>query len=166
MNIRELQDTLQLLERMYAAGGANKQAQEISDVVQALGKHGDMTVEQFIEQVGPQLAAETSTSRSKREPAIDDRAVSRHVTDLLAALTDRTAFDAAFAAMKADRDVRIAEAGEIANGYKNTPSGADHRYRFVSKSAAFNFIFETYISRSQFDSKMDIIDRMTKWARR
>ena len=164
MNVKELQEALRLVEQMYAAGGAQKQASEVHGLVSALDPHGGKSVEDFVREMGALLDSKPAAKRSVI--GFDEAIVGRHTAALLDAATDRSKFDAAFSAVKADKAVKIAEMGEIANRFKNTPSGASHRYSHASKTAAADFIFDTYIERAQFESKMSAIERMTRWATR
>ncbi len=162
MNIKELQNALRLLEAMYASGGARKQAESVSTLIEALEGHHEQSVEAFVE--GARHLNDDSLRIPSKAKAINGEAVSRHVDSLFAAGVARDRFDAAFVALKSDPLAKIGECVEVANIYKNRPTNGTFKYKFESRTKALDFIFDTYLGRAQDESKAGIIDKLAKWA--
>ena len=163
MNVQELQSALKRLEKIYSGGGAVKQADSLASLIESLEGHLDCSVDDFVERVSAEFAGKKPVDAPKTVAA-NDGVVRQHVEALFASGTNRELFDQAFNALKASATAKAAECFEIANVYKNRPTGGTYRYKFTSKNKALEFIFETYITRAQEESKAGIIARITKWA--
>lgn len=75
-----------------------------------------------------------------------------HTQSLKQAGTDQGAFQVAFAAMIADRTVKLAQAVEIAREFMGWATA-----QFRTKKAAFEAIQETFIERARFENKLKAV---------
>ncbi len=162
MNVKELQDALRTLESAFNAGGASKQAREISDLIAALDSHADTSLEEFAEAASSRMQPKRRSEARDNEVSME--VVAAHTDCLFAAGNDRALFDQAFGNLKSDKMAKFGEVTEIARRYRNQPTGATHPYKFDSKTKALDFIFATYMSRADAENRLNIIDQMTRWA--
>lgn len=162
MNVGELQTVLKDLEAVYEAGGAKKQASSIAQLSKALLGDAEMPVEQMVAALRAKLAGEAESAPAST--GTNNNLVENYARSLSEVGTDRPSFDRVFAALQNDKLVKLQEAVDVANRYMNDPISGQYVMRFETKRKAFDFIFSTYIERAQEESKLGIIDRMTRWA--
>src|SRR5262245_20614737 len=95
MSIRAFKSVLDLLERLYAAGGATAQAKDLRNISNLLNGHENKAVDTYVAEIKAALAADQP---GRAQDAGDqDAVVTQHAQRLLAAGTDQEAFDTALA---------------------------------------------------------------------
>ena len=159
MNVGELKAVLKRLEDLYSAGGASSVAKDLRSVVELLEGHESESLDEFI--------ADTQTLISKPEskvPEFNEAVARKYAQALLDAGIDEQRFKAALDVLDSDASASTAEWVEIANLYRNAPTGGTHRYKFASVKAARNAILDTFGGRLESASKRGIIERITQWA--
>lgn len=160
MLVGELKSVLERLEQLYRAGGAKGAANDVRAVTKLLEGHEADSLDAFI--------AETKALIGKSEPSparLNEKAAKSYGEALLEAEIDQERFQATLSVMDNDASLGLAEWQEIANIYRNAPTGSTHRYKFTSIKAARNAILDTFGERLESASKRDIIERITQWGR-
>jgi hypothetical protein len=158
MNVGELNAILERLQEVFSSAGSRQSARDLKDVVEVLKGSEGKTVETFVTET-----KDLSEPRHRREPqrSSNEAVVDRYVRELLAAGSDRDAFEAVLRELKDDEDIDKPRLFAIANGYFNEPTGGTHVFRFRSKTAAFEFIRKKFVERAQLQNKFRIIEKLT-----
>jgi len=159
MNVGELKAVLKQLEELYRAGGASSAAKDLHAVAELLEGHESESLEKFID--------DTRAAISKPEskvPEFNEAIVTKYAQALLDAGIDEQRFKAALDILDGDSSASKVEWAEIANRYRNAPTGGTHQYKFTSVKAARNAILDTFGGRLESVSKRGIIERITHWA--
>jgi len=166
MKVGELKSVLKRLEDLYRAGGASSAAKDLCAVAELLEGHETESLDQFIAETKA-LIDETIASVDKPKSGaarLNSALAKTHAQALLDAGTDEDPFNAALDLLDKDVSITAAEWVEIANIYRNAPTGGTHRYKFASIKAARNAILDTFGGRLESTSKRGIIERITQWA--
>ena len=162
MQVKILKRLLERLRDSYSAVGAAEPAKDMRRAAQMLNGHEDKAVGEFVSETKALLDDEKPTPRGQ---VADGQVVAKHVRRLLAAGTDKSAFDAAIAALDDDAgEVGKVELFAIANRYRNEPSGGTHEIKFKSLKQARAAIRDVFLERSDAQSKRSAIDKLTKRA--
>jgi len=148
-----LQATLNDLLTFCHAAGAKTAAKDIKALADALEAHAGQTVDAFCAQSEAWLAQEAERPRrgkaaAKKSPAASEEAINAHVDRLCRAGTERAAFEAALAALKADKSVRSPAVAEIARRYANTVT------KYKSMAAAHADIANAFTLKARFVNKV------------
>ena len=162
MNIRAFRSLLERLEKLYALAGANGPAKDFRSVSSLLDGHEHKTVDAFVADTKAAVAAEHGGA--ERAPIDNDSIVSQHAQRLLDAGTNQEAFEHALATLDGDRHADKTAWFDIANRYRNQPSGATYVRKFKSIKDARQDIRDVFLERFDTQSKRGTIARLTKRA--
>jgi len=149
-----MQATLRDLLTFCHAVGAKTAEKDIKAFADALGEHATKTVEDFCAQADAWLSQEAVKPKGRgktgagKSPASNEDAINAHVGELRRAGTDRAAFEAALAALKADKSVKSPAVAEIARRYANTVT------KYKSMAAAHADIASAFTQQARFANKV------------
>lgn len=156
--VAELQTVLNGLQAFCQAAGAKAAEKDLKALADALGAQAAHTVEAFCAQAQAWLTQEAdkpkgrNTGRSKtaapKGPAASEDVINARVDALRRAGTDRAAFEAALAALKADKSVKSPTVAEIARRYANTVT------KYKSMAAAHADIASAFTQQARFANKV------------
>jgi len=147
-----LQATLRSMLEFCEAAGAKTAVKDIGALSDSLEAHAAESLNVFCAQADAWLAAPKPKGRgkgaAKKGAAPDEAAITSYVAGLRDIGTDRTAFEAALARLKADKSLKSAEVAEIARRYANTVT------KYKSMAAAHADIASAFTQQARFASKV------------
>jgi hypothetical protein len=147
-----LQATLRSMLEFCEAAGAKTAAKDIRALADSLEAHVAESLNVFCAQADAWLAAPKPKGRgkgaAKKSAALNEAAIMSYLESLHAAGTDRTAFEAALARLKADKSVKSPEVAEIARRYANTVT------KYKSMAAAHADIASAFTQQARFANKV------------
>jgi hypothetical protein len=145
-----LQATLRSMLEFCEAAGAKLAAKDLRALSDALEAHAAESLNVFCAQADAWLAAPKPKGRGKgaAKKSPDEAAITSYVAHLRDAGTDRTAFEAALARLKADKSLKAAEVAEIARRYANTVT------KYKSMAAAHADIASAFTQQARFAHKV------------
>lgn len=103
------------------------------------------------------LGDDMARARAKKAGSIDEQSVSDYVERLNACKTDRSAFDAVFAALKSDKQLKAADI--IAIGQRYSKAGT----KPSSKAMALAAISKRFVEVVRFHAKNKIAEKVRPW---
>jgi hypothetical protein len=151
-----LQATLRSMLEFCEAAGAKIAAKDIRALSDSLEAHATESLTIFCAQADAWLAAPKPKGRdkgrgkgaAKKSAAPNEAAIFSYLESLRAAGTDRAAFEAALAGLKADKSVKSPEVAEIARRYANTVT------KYKSMAAAHADIASAFTQQARFANKV------------
>ena len=143
---------LRTIQQAYRAAGRKAAAGNIARTLKHLESGDKMNVDEFAGSIKSATVQPVPKRAAPREVAID-----RHVKSLGEAGLDKSAFDAALAALKADRKVRKVELEVIAGRY--TGFAANHR----SRAAALTAISRKFMERARMSAELGSQKNVKPW---
>jgi hypothetical protein len=143
-----LQATLRSMLEFCEAAGAKTAAKDIKALSDALKAHAAESLNVFCAQADAWLAAPKPRGKGAAKKAPDEAAITSYVESLRDAGTDRTAFEATLAKLKADKSLKSAEVAEIARRYANTVT------KYKSIAAAHVDIANAFTQQARFAHKV------------
>jgi hypothetical protein len=152
--VAQLTSVLDSLQSFCQAAGAKTAEKDLKALADALEAHADEPLEACSAHVQAWLteAAARPKGRAKTMAAKSAAANAEVIASYLAVLrnagTDRAAFEAALATLKADKSVKAAALGELARRYANTVT------KYKSMTAAFADIATAFTERARFANKI------------
>jgi hypothetical protein len=151
--VAQLKGALDSLQSFCQAAGAKTAAKDLKALAEVLGAHAARPVEAFSAHVQAWLseAAAKPKGRSKaatKSATSNEEAIASYLAALRSAGIDREEFEAALAALKADKSVKSATLAEIARRYANTVT------KYKSIAAAHADIASAFTQRARFASKV------------
>jgi hypothetical protein len=148
-----LQATLRSMLEFCEAAGAKTAAKDIRALSDAMEAHAAESLNVFCAQADAWFAAPKPKSRrkgaAKKGAAPNEAAITSYVAGLRDAGTDRTAFEAALAKLKADKSMKAAAVAEIARRYANTVT------KYKSMAAAHTDIANAFTQQARFAHKVE-----------
>ena len=150
MKIAELR---RALEKVVNQSAPENEAMKAFD--RLLADHEDLTVEEFCQKVRVGLEKKSKTKRTPASKAVkgpdsssvNQPAVERYVGELEQTKTDGRQFENVIERMKKDKEIRIAEAREIASRFMRSSK------KFKSKPEAAKAILQRQITDIRADGK-------------
>lgn len=103
------------------------------------------------------LKDDMARSRAKRVDAVDEQLVAGYVERLNASKTDRPAFDAVFAALKADKQLKAADVVAVAHRYSKGGTKPS------SKTMALAVISKRFVEIVRFHAKNKVAEKVRPW---
>jgi hypothetical protein len=153
--VAQLTSVLDMLQHFCQAAGAKAAKKDFKTLADALEARAAQPLEAFSAHVQAWLseaAAAKPKGRSKttatKSAASNEEAIASHVATLRNAGIDRSVFEAAFAALKADKSLKSLAVAEIARRYANTVT------KYKSIAAAHADISSAFTERARFASKV------------
>jgi hypothetical protein len=145
-----LQTTLRSMLEFCEAAGAKPAAKDIKALSDSLQAHAAESLNVFCAQADAWLAAPKPKGRGKgvARKSPNEAAIASYLESLRDAGTDRTAFEAALAKLKADKSLKSAEVAEIARRYANTVT------KYKSMAAAHADIASAFTQQARFAHKV------------
>jgi hypothetical protein len=145
-----LQAALRSMLEFCEAAGAKTAAKDIRALSDSVEAHAAESLNVFCAQAEAWLAAPKPKARGKgaAKKGPDEAAIASYVAGLRDAGTDRTAFEAALARLKADKSMKSAEVAEIARRYANTVT------KYKSMAAAHADIASAFTQQARFAHKV------------
>jgi len=145
-----LRATLRRMLEFCEAAGAKTAAKDIRALSDSLEAHAAESLNVFCAQADAWLAAPKPKGRGKgaAKKGPNEEAITSYVDSLRDAGTDRTAFEAALARLKADKSLKSAEVAEIARRYANTVT------KYKSMAAAHADIASAFTQQARFANKV------------
>jgi hypothetical protein len=152
--VAQLTSVLDMLRSFCRAAGAKAAETDMKTLADALEAHAAQPLETFSDHVQAWLSevAAKPKGRSKttatKSAASNEEAIASHLAALRNADTDRSVFEAAFAALKADKSLKSPAVAEIARRYADTVT------KYKSVAAAHADISSAFTQRARFASKV------------
>ena len=153
--VAALQATLRSMLAFCEAAGAKPAAKDIKALSDSLEAHAAESLNVFCAQADAWLAAPKPKGRGKggaksgaAKKSLNEAAIASYLESLRAAGTDRTAFEAALAKLKADKSLKSAEVAEVARRYANTVT------KYKSMAAAHADIASAFTQQARFAHKV------------
>jgi hypothetical protein len=152
--VAQLMGVLDSLQSFCQAAGAKTAEKDLKALADALGAHAARPVAAFATHVQAWLseAAAKPKGRSKstatKSATSNEEAIASYLAALRNAGIDRSVFEAAFAALKADRSLKSPAVAEIARRYANMVT------KYKSIAAAHADIASAFTERARFASKV------------
>jgi exo-beta-1,3-glucanase (GH17 family) len=152
--VAQLTSVLDMLQHFCQAAGAKAAEKDFKTLADALEARAAQPLEAFSAHVQAWLseAAAKPKGRSKttatKSAASNEEAIASHLAALRNAGIDRSVFEAAFAALKADKSLKSPAVAEIARRYANTVT------KYKSIAAAQADIAAAFTQRARFASKV------------
>ena len=152
--VAQLTSVLDMLRYFCQAAGAKTAEMDLKALADALEARAAEPLEAFSDRVQAWLseAAAKPKGRGKaaatKSAASNEEAIASHLAALRNAGTDRSVFEAAFAALKADKSLKSPAVAEIARRYANTVT------KYKSIAAAHADISSAFTERARFVSKV------------
>jgi hypothetical protein len=152
--VAQLTSVLDTLRYFCQAAGAKTAETDLKALADALEARAAQPLEAFSDRVQAWLseAAAKPKGRGKaaatKSAASNEEAIASHLAALRNAGTDRSVFEAAFAALKADKSLKSPAVAEIARRYANTVT------KYKSIAAAHADISSAFTERARFVSKV------------
>jgi hypothetical protein len=145
-----LQATLRSMLEFCEAAGAKTAAKDIRALSDSLEAHAAESLNVFCAQADAWLVAPKPKARGKgaAKKGPNEAAIASYLESLRAAGTDRPAFEAALARLKADKSMKSAEVAEIARRYANTVT------KYKSMAAAHADIASAFTQQARFAHKV------------
>jgi hypothetical protein len=145
-----LQATLRSMLEFCEAAGAKPAAKDIKALSDSLEAHAAESLNVFCAQADAWLAAPKPKGRGKgaAKKSPNEEAIASYLESLRDAGTDRTAFEAALAKLKADKSLKAAEVAEIARRYANTVT------KYKSMATAHADIANAFTQQARFAHKV------------
>jgi hypothetical protein len=145
-----LQATLRSMLEFCEAAGAKPAAKDIRALSDSLQAHAAESLNVFCAQADAWLAAPKPKGRGKgaTKKSPDEAAITSYLESLRDAGTDRIAFEATLAKLKADKSMKSAEVAEIAHRYANTVT------KYKSMAAAHADIASAFTQHARFAHKV------------
>ena len=150
LTVAGLQATLRSMLEFCEAAGAKTAAKDIRALSDSLEAHAAESLNVFCAQADAWLAAPKPKRRSKgaAKKSPNEVAITSYLESLRNADTDRTAFEAALARLKADKSLKALEVAEIARRYANTVT------KYKSMAAAHADIASAFTQQARFAHKV------------
>jgi hypothetical protein len=151
--VARLEKALVSLQSFCLAAGAKPAEKDFKALADVLGAHGALPAEGFSARMQAWLseAAAKPKGRSKaaaKSVTSNEEAIASYLAALRNAGTDRSIFEAAFAALKADKSLKSSTVAEIARRYADTVT------KYKSIAAAQADIASAFTQRARFASKV------------
>ena len=160
--VAQLKGALDRLQSLCQAAGAKTAEKDLKALADVLGAHAARPVEAFSAHVQARLSeaaakpkgrkAAAGKSTAKASAALSEEAINAAISVHLAALrnagTDRAGFEAALAALKADKAMKAPSVAEIARRYANTVT------KYKSLAAARADIESAFTQQARFANKV------------
>jgi hypothetical protein len=152
--VAQLTSVLDMLRSFCQAAGAKAAEKDLKALADALGAHAAQPFEAFSACVQAWLSEAAakpkgrSRSTATKSATSNEETIGSHLAALRSAGTDRSAFEDAFAALKADKSLRSPAVAEIARRYADTVT------KYKSIAAAQADIASAFTQRARFASKV------------
>jgi hypothetical protein len=152
--VAQLTSMLDMLQHFCQAAGAKAAEKDLKVLADALEAYAAQPLEPFSTHVQAWLseAAAKPKGRGKaaatKGAASNEETIASHLAALRNAGIDRSVFEAAFAALKADKSLKSPAVAEIARRYANTVT------KYKSIAAAHADISSAFTERARFASKV------------
>jgi len=160
--VARLKGALDRLQSLCQAAGAKTAEKDLKALADVLGAHATRSVEAFSADVQAWLSeaaakpkgrkSTAGKSTAKASAALSEGAINAAISVHLAALrnagTDRAGFEAALAALKADKAMKAPSVAEIARRYANTVT------KYKSVAAARADIESAFTQQARFANKV------------
>jgi hypothetical protein len=151
--VAQLKGALDSLQSFCQAAGAKTAEKDLKALADALGACAALPLEAFSARAQSWLgeAAAKPKGRSKgatKSAPLDEEAIASYLAELRNTGTDRPSFEAALAALKADKALKSAAVAEIARRYANTVT------KYKSIAAAHADIASAFTQQARFASKV------------
>jgi exo-beta-1,3-glucanase (GH17 family) len=152
--VAQLTSVLDMMQRFCQAAGAKAAEKDFKTLADALEARAAQPLEAFSAHVQAWLseAAAKPKGRSKttatKSAESNEEAIASHLAAFRNAGIDRSVFEAAFAALKADKSLKSPAVAEIARRYANTVT------KYKSIAAAHADISSAFTERARFASKV------------
>jgi hypothetical protein len=149
-SVAGLQATLRSMLEFCEAAGAKAAAKDIRALSESLEAHAAESLNVLCAQTDAWLAAPKPKGRGKAttKKGPDQAAITSWVADLRDVGTDRAAFEAVLAKLKADKSLKSAEVAEIARRYASTVT------KYKSIAAAHADIASAFTQHARFVHKV------------
>ena len=150
-----LQSTLRSMHEFCEAAGARTAAKDIKALSESMDAHAAESLDVFCAQAAAWLAAPKPKGRGKAgaksgaaKTGPNEVAITSYLESLRDTGTDRMAFEAALAKLKADKSLKSAEVAEVARRYANTVT------KYKSMAAAHADIASAFTQQARFAHKV------------
>jgi len=150
-----LQATLRSMLEFCEAAGAKTAAKDIRALADSMDAHAAESLNVFCAQADAWFAAPKPTGRGKggaesgaAKKGPNEAVITAYLESLRNAGTDRMAFEAALAKLKADKSMKSAEVAEIARRYANAVT------KYKSTAAAHGDIASAFTRQARFAHKV------------
>ena len=115
MKVAELRTVLEEVQSIYEASGSDKPAKDFADFIELLGGYEQQGVDEFLATLGTLLKPAGKGTTEDKLP--DAELAASFIARLTRAGTDQAKFDAVYAELGTDKQVRSEEMNAIAHGY-------------------------------------------------
>lgn len=152
--VAQLKDALDSLQSFCQAAGAKTAEKDLRALADALEAHGAQPLEAFSAYIQAWLSEATAKPKGRSKTAAtksatsNEEAIASYSAALRNAGTDRAAFEAAVAALKADKAMKAPAVAEIARRYANTVT------KYKSTAAAHADISIAFTQQARFAGKV------------
>jgi hypothetical protein len=152
--VAQLTSVLDMLRSFCQAAGAKAAEKDLKALADALEARAAQPLEAFSDHVQAWLSEAAAKARGRgkstatKSAASNEETIASHLAALRNAGTDRSVFEAAFAAFKADKSLKSPAVAEIARRYADTVT------KYKSIAAAQADIASAFTQRARFASKV------------